>query len=211
MKTILFQGDSITNWFRDRSLGSDLGKGYPCFVAGRLGLDMPGEFQFLNRGVSGDRIVDIYARIKRDILNLKPDMLSILVGINDVWHELECSNGVDAKKFKKIYRMLLEEIMEALPDTKILLMEPFVLKGSATAANIDKFVAETATRAEAVRELALEFHLPFLPLQQGLNELVASMPEDYWLSDGVHPTVYFHQYIADKWILAFKEILLSNS
>jgi lysophospholipase L1-like esterase len=145
--------------------------------------------------------------MKRDILNLKPDMLSILIGINDVWHELEWHNGVDTKKFKKIYRMLLEEIQEALPDTKILLMEPFVLKGSATSAKIDQFVAETAAKAEAVRELAAELHLPFLPLQEDLNKLATRMPEDYWLLDGVHPAATFHQHIADKWICAFKEML----
>ena len=94
MKTILFQGDSITDAGRDRDDFYDLGKGYPVLVAGRLGLDAPGEFRFLNRGVSGDRIVDVYARMKRDILNLKPDVLTLLVGVNDVWHEFDQHNGV---------------------------------------------------------------------------------------------------------------------
>ena len=210
MKTILFQGDSITDAERGWENLADLGKGYPNLVAARLGLDEPGKYRFVNRGASGDRVVDIYARMKRDILNIKPDVLSILVGINDVWHELDFGNGVGANKYKKIYRMLIEEILEELPDIKIMLMEPFVLKGFATAPKIDWFLEETADRANAVRELAEEFHLPFITLQEELTNLTNIMPEDYWLSDGVHPTVNFHQYIADKWIRTFKEQILSE-
>lgn len=203
MKTILFQGDSITDTTRNRENDADLGRGYPLLVAGRMGLDAPGKYRFLNRGISGNRIVDIYARIKRDILNLRPDVVSILVGVNDVLHELEYSNGVSVQKFEKIYGMLLEEIRESLPNTKILLMEPFVLKGTVTACHYDWFTEEVGTRAKIVQELAEKFGLPFLPLQQDLNDLAKQMPENYWLSDGVHPTINFHQHIADKWIQTF--------
>lgn len=200
MKTILFQGDSITDVGRNREDFYDLGKGYPNFVAGRLGLEAPGAYTFLNRGISGDRVVDIYARMKTDILNLKPDYLSILVGVNDVWHELSRQNGVSAPKYEKIYRILLEEIRESLPDTKILLIEPFVLKGTATEANLGYFQEEVAARAAAVRKLAKEFDLPVLSLQADLDRLTKTVPASYWLADGVHPTVVFHQYIADKWL-----------
>jgi lysophospholipase L1-like esterase len=205
MKTILFQGDSITDAGRDRENFYDLGKGYPALVAGRLGLDTPGQYQFLNRGVSGDRIVDIYARMKKDILNLKPDYMSLLVGVNDVWHELDFGNGVDAQKYKKLYRTLLEEIREALPNTKIILLEPYVLTGCATDKYLDVFTAEVALRARAVRELAQEFHLPFIPLQKPLEELTQIAPADYWLADGVHPNIPFHQYIADQWLQVFRQ------
>lgn len=204
MQTILFQGDSITDAGRDRELFYDLGKGYPNLVAGRLGLDAPGQYRFLNRGVSGDRVVDIYARMKKDILNLKPDYMSLLVGVNDVWHELDFGNGVSGTKFKKVYRMLLEEIREALPDTKILLLEPYVLGGSATEKYLGLFAPEVAVRAQAVRELAEEFGLPLIPLQKPLEALTQLAPADYWLADGVHPNVPFHQYIADRWLEAFR-------
>lgn len=204
MKTIVFQGDSITDVGRNREDFYNLGQGYPNLVAGRLGLRYPGQYTFLNRGVSGDRVVDIYARIKRDILNLKPDFLSILVGVNDVWHELDAQNGVSTPKYQRVYRMLLEEIRDALPGTKLLLMEPFVLQGSATHQALDWFRQEVSARAQAVRELATEFDLPFLPLQDSLDTLCASAPESWWLVDGVHPTVYFHQFIADQWIKAFE-------
>lgn len=206
MKTILFQGDSITDVGRNREDFYDLGKGYPNFTAGRLGLENPGAYTFLNRGISGDRVVDIYARMKTDILNLKPDYLSILVGVNDVWHELSRQNGISAPKFERIYRMLLEEIREALPDTRILLIEPFVLKGTATEADLDYFRREVAARAAAVRRLAKEFDLPVLSLQEDLNALSQTAPEGFWLADGVHPAAAFHQYIADKWVEWFHNL-----
>ena len=205
MKTILFQGDSITDVGRIRQDPADLGAGYPRFVDGRLGLVAPGRYRVLNRGISGDRVVDIYARIKADILNLKPDYLSILVGVNDVWHELDDHNGVSAPKFRKIYGMLLEEIRQALPDTQILLLEPFVLRGTATAEHYPWFRQEVTARAAAVAELAREYGLPLLTLQADLDALEKTAPEGWWLYDGVHPTAHFHQYLADKWLALFRE------
>jgi len=87
-KIILFQGDSITDCGRSREDFSEIGKGYPMLVKAQLGFENPGEFEFQNRGISGNRIVDVYARIKSDIINLKPDYMSLLIGVNDVWHEL---------------------------------------------------------------------------------------------------------------------------
>ena len=82
---ILFQGDSITDVGRTRDNNDiAMGSGYPLLVKGALGLDNPGKMEFINRGISGNRIVDVYARIKRDIINLKPDVMSILIGVNDV-------------------------------------------------------------------------------------------------------------------------------
>lgn len=198
MKTIVFQGDSITDAGRDREDRNSLGYGYPLFAGCRIALEHPNEYQCLNRGVSGDRIVDVYARMKADIVNLKPDVVTILVGINDVWHELINGNGVSTEKYRKIYRMLLEELREALPDTRILLLEPFVLKGGATKEHWDYFRTEVPKRAAVVRELAEEFGLTFVPLQEDLNRFEKQAPEGYWLADGVHPTGAFHQYLADK-------------
>ena len=96
---ILFQGDSITDAGRARDNDKHLGLGYPRLVDSNLGFDAPGENEFINRGISGNRIVDLYARIKKDIINLAPDFMSILIGINDVWHECERNDGVDAEIF----------------------------------------------------------------------------------------------------------------
>lgn len=206
-KVIVFQGDSITDAARIRQDPYNMGQGYPTRVAGQMGLANPGTYQFYNRGVSGDRIVDIYARMKYDIINLKPDYLSILVGVNDVWHERDAANGVSAPKFKKVYGMLLEELKEALPDLKIMLLEPFVRPGEDTGKNYDWFRSEVALRGQAAKELAEEYGLAFMPLQADLDALAEKAPETYWLHDGVHPTIYFHQYIAQKWIETFEKEL----
>ena len=206
MKTILFQGDSITDAGRIREHAYNLGQGYPNFVAGRLGLQQPRAYEFINRGISGNRVVDLYARMKCDILNLRPDYMSILIGVNDVWHEKDVNNGVSAPKFKKVYSLLLEELKEALPDMKIMLIEPFVLSGPATESSIDWFRDEVGLRADAVKELATEYQLPLISLQADLDKLSELAPTTHWLEDGVHPTVYFHQYLADKWIETFKTI-----
>lgn len=206
MKTILFQGDSITDVKRLRDDPTNLGQGYANLVSGRLGLDHPGEYNFINRGIGGNRIVDIYARMKCDIINLRPDYMSLLIGVNDVWHEIRWENGVDALKFKKVYAMLLEELLEALPNLKIMLIQPFVLNGTATEYAIDRFREEVALRAQAVQELADQFRLPCIALQADLDRLCEQAPGDYWLRDGVHPNVFFHQFIADRWIETFRRM-----
>ncbi len=216
MKKILFMGDSITDCNRGKGPSEkdpllNLGNGYADFIAGRMGLDHPGEYEFVNRGISGDRIVDVYGRTKRDIISLKPDYMSILIGVNDVWHEVsDPANGVDGHKFLKVYDLLIEELKEELPEMKIMLMEPFVLEGPATAERIEWFEEEVAIRAQAVRELAAKYNLPLLPLQADLLELCEQAPETYWLADGVHPCAPFHQYIADKWIAAFEKYFLNK-
>ena len=103
-KRILFQGDSITDCGRARDSFYDLGNGYANLVKASLGTDHPAEYEFINRGVGGNRIVDLYARIKADFINLKPDYASIYIGVNDAWHEISSRNGVDTEKFEKIYR-----------------------------------------------------------------------------------------------------------
>ena len=113
MKRILFVGDSITDTGRVYENPTDMGKGYPLLVKAALGLDRP-ELDFFNRGINGNRIVDLYARIKKDIININPDVLSIYIGVNDVWHGIDWQNGVETDKFIKIYSMLIDEIKEAL-------------------------------------------------------------------------------------------------
>ena len=122
-KLILFQGDSITDCGRSREYDDMTGNGYPTMVKGEIGYKYPGKYSFVNKGISGNRIIDVYARINSDIINLKPDYMSLLIGVNDVWHELggRC-NGISAEKYEKIYSMLIEEIMGALPKIKIMIL-----------------------------------------------------------------------------------------
>ena len=205
---ILFQGDSITDVGRNTNNGSlnSIGQGYPCLIASRLGADAPQTYEFVNRGISGNRIVDVYARIKADCWNLNPDLLSVLIGVNDVWHEFGGKNGVDAKRFYNVYKMLVTDTMEKLPAIRMILMEPFVLKASATEGLWGEFRSETEKRAEAVKRIAEECGQTFLPLQAMFDEAAERAPASYWLGDGVHPTNAGHQLIADAWIKAFKAL-----
>lgn len=210
-KIILFQGDSITDCGRSREDFSEIGKGYPMLVKAQLGFENPGEFEFQNRGISGNRIVDVYARIKSDIINLKPDYMSLLIGVNDVWHELGGRyNGVSAEKFEKIYDMLIEEILKELPNIKIMILEPFVLEAEATAATEieperwEYFKKEVPLRAIAARRIAEKYNLSFIGLQDVFNEVCKQAPASYWLRDGVHPTPMGHWIIKNEWMKVFK-------
>lgn len=212
-KCILFQGDSITDCGRSRENDIATGTGYPTMVKGELGFECPAQYTFINRGISGNRIVDVYARIKADIINLQPDYMSLLIGVNDVWHELGGRhNGVDAEKFEKIYCMLIEEIKEALPNLKIMILEPFVLEASATAATEDEpnrwdyFRTEVPKRAAAARRVAEKYNLTFIPLQEKLDAACKKAEPSYWLIDGVHPTSMGHCLIKDEWLKAFKTL-----
>lgn len=203
---ILFQGDSITDCSRNRENLYDLGKGYALMVKGQLGLAYPGAHEYINKGISGNRIVDLYARIKCDLINLKPDLMSILIGVNDVWHECSCQNGIDADKFFKIYSMLIEEVKAAVPDIKIMILEPFCLKEAGNEAYYDVFRLEVEKRAAMARKLAQTYGLTFVELQAGLDELATKMPINDILGDGVHPTSIGHTYIKNEWIKAFEEM-----
>lgn len=200
---ILFLGDSITDVGRNREDPASLGSGYPLFISGRLAVRQPGEFTCRNTGISGDRSVDIYARIKKDCWNIQPDFISLLMGINDVWHEIGAHNGVGAERFYRMCRMLVEDTVERLPGVKILLMEPFVLPGSGTSGNWETFARELPLRVQAVKQVAGEMHTLYLPLQEMFERACEKQPPEYWLMDGVHPTAAGHQLIADAWLALF--------
>ncbi len=202
---ILFQGDSITDCGRDREKDVKTGIGYPTMVKGQLGYEEAAQqHTFINRGISGDRIVDVYARIKKDIINLKPDLMSLLIGINDVWHDAHDNpNGVSAEKFFKIYCMLIEEIKEELPDIKIMILEPFVLHGTATDDHWEFFDVETRKRAAMAKKVAEKYNLTWVPLQEGFDKLLEQAPAGYWLRDGVHPDAPGHDFIKRQWLNAY--------
>ncbi len=206
MKKILFQGDSITDAGRSRENDADRGIGYPTLVSAELGFLYPGEYEFVNRGISGNRSIDLLARIKRDIINLKPDIMSILIGVNDVGHEFMYEDGVDTEQFEKYYAMIIEEVTEALPDIKIMILEPFLLKASATEEDWDEFRYGVEKKAAAAKNIAERFGLKFIPLMRKFDDAAKTVAADYWLSDGLHPTAAGHELIAREWIKAFGEL-----
>lgn len=204
---ILFFGDSITDASRNRDADfkdSSYGFGYVRAVAGTLLSENPLKYEIYNRGISGNRITDLYSRIKIHCWNLEPDVLSILIGVNDIWHEFGSGrNGVDIKRFEKVYRMLLEDTREVLPNVKIILMEPFILEGTATQGQQDFFL-QVKDYAKIVKKLAGEYNAIFLPLQEKLDQAADKYGEASYLADGVHPTVAGAQLIADEWLKVFK-------
>jgi lysophospholipase L1-like esterase len=158
------------------------------------GTDAP---RFINRGISGNRIVDLDARIKSDIINLKPDLLSILIGVNDTWHEKTDRNGVDVAKYERVYRSVLQEVKEALPSVILVLCEPFVLQCGVVT---EEWVDEINQRRAVVAKLANEFGAVLVPFQSMFDEAVKQAPPAHWAPDGVHPTIAGHQLMAQCWM-----------
>ena len=211
MKTILMQGDSITDAGRNRTMEATpsnnhaLGNGYANLTAAALLEKYPEkDLQIYNRGISGHRVVDLYARWKVDTLNLQPDILSILIGVNDVWHERSYANGVEADRFEQIYDLLLDWTFKALPQVKVVLLEPFTM----LCGEVDEaFAADTAVRAAITRKLAAKYNTEFLPTQQILDEACKRAEPAYWAKDGVHPTPAGHALITEALVKKFELFL----
>lgn len=211
-KRILFQGDSITDFGRDRNNFYDVGKGYVNFVKASLGFDEPGKYEFINRGISGNRVVDLYARIKADFINLKPDYASIYIGVNDAWHEIASLNGVETQKFEKIYTMLIDEVKAACPEIKLMIIAPYVLEGTATCNTEDipdrlqRFRKDVAEKALVCKKIAQKYGLPLIELQPAFDKACKKAPAEYWAYDGVHPTPCGHEIIKRLWLETFEKI-----
>lgn len=207
-KTIVFQGDSITETgrsYQEQPANYGLGSGYVYMTMAYLRYREPEQdFQCFNRGVGCSRVVDLYARWKADALNLKPDILSILIGINEFWREIDLHDGVDRERYEMFYRMLLEWTRRELPQVKFVLMEPFVLL---TGAVTEQWLPEISARQKIVKELASEFDAVFIPLQSIFNEALNRVSDPaYWSRDGVHPTVPGHCLITEAWLKATEVI-----
>ena len=210
-KIVLFQGDSITDCGRSREDNNALGHGYASMAGGRVLYENAGEYTVYNKGISGNRIVDLYARIKSDVINLKPDYMSILIGVNDVWHEINWNNGVETAKFEKIYDMFIEEVKTELPNIKIVILEPYVVEGRATMNDeehpdrYERFRSGVDEKRAVAKKLAEKYNLKFIPLAQLFDEAEAKV-KGIWTTDGVHPTPAGHALIADAWMKVFNEL-----
>lgn len=207
MKTLLFQGDSITDANRNRDHDSHLGCGYAMLTGSQLMYDHPGELRCLNLGVSGDRITDVYARIKEDIINLKPDYMTFLIGFNDVSHELTMQCGLSTEKFEMIYCMMIDEIKAALPEIKIIILEPFVLKGPSTERLWEAFDREVKKNAAAAKRVAEKYGLPFVALQDKFDAACKLADNAWWSGDGVHPSFAGHQLITNELLPVLRSLL----
>ncbi len=200
--TILFQGDSITDAGRDRKANSandarGLGRGYPMLIAsGLLGDHPSSKLKIYNRGISGNKVPDLAARWQEDCLDLKPDLVSILIGVNDIWHKLNGKYEGTVADYESGLRELLTRTQEALPKTRIVICEPFVLRCGAVN---DKWFPEFDQRRVACLEVARRMTLEIVPFQQMFNDALADAPPQYWAGDGVHPTMAGHALMAKTW------------
>jgi lysophospholipase L1-like esterase len=199
---ILFQGDSITDVGRKRDAaeannGSALGGGYPFLLASAILRDNPTlGLSIYNRGISGNKVPDLKARWEADAIALKPDVLSILIGVNDIWHKLDGNFSGTVQSYETDYTELLRSTRAALPQTRIIVMEPFVLR---TGSVNERWFPEFDERRAVAKRVAKQAGATFVPLQDMFTDLARGSTPDYWLGDGVHPTLAGHQAITERW------------
>jgi len=202
--TLLFQGDSITDmkWGRNqKDRNHYLGHSYVYLIASRLHTDMPqAKLNFLNRGISGNTVGDLKARWQKDAIDLKPDVLSILVGVNDVGRAVRANKTVDVGAFEKDYRWLLEESRKANPDLKIILLEPFVLPVTRVKAAWQAWRGQIDQLRPIVAKLARDHKATLIKTQDIFDDAAKLVEPSHWIWDGVHPLPQGHELIARNWI-----------
>jgi len=199
---ILFQGDSITDCGRNResaepNAAGALGTGYPLLItAAVLAAHAARGFKFYNRGISGNKVPDLQQRWTTDAIDLKPDVLSILIGVNDFWHKLDHGYNGTVQDYEQQYAALLQTTRDALPHVHLIVLEPFVLRTGAVDA---RWFPEFDQRRAAAARVAARARATFVPLQTIFNQRTRTAPPEYWAADGVHPTPAGHAVIAEQW------------
>lgn len=195
---VLFTGDSITDCGRNREDAANLGAGYAMLAAGQLQSQIASpDLKIYNRGISGNRVYDLEARLEPDLLALKPTILSILIGINDTWRRFDSNQVSATADFKASYQRILARVKQDLPETQIILLEPFLLP---VPDDRKAWREDLDPKITAVRELAVEFGTEYIPFDGIFAEAATRAPANYWLPDGVHPSLAGHTLIADQWL-----------
>jgi lysophospholipase L1-like esterase len=197
---ILFQGDSITDEGRKKDIpeandSKALGRGYAAMISGQLLLAYNSmELKCYNRGTSGNKIPDLAARWAQDAVALKPDILSIMIGVNDLWHTFAFGSKYKATigDYETGYRALIERSQKEIPGVRIVICEPFTTRTS------DDFKPLAKFRAVSMK-LADDMKLTFVPFQSLFDEAVKAAPAEFWLWDGIHPSTAGHAIMARKW------------
>ncbi len=199
---VLFQGDSITDCGRDRASPSPnqagaLGTGYPLLIASaELAARPQREMKFFNRGISGNKVPDLEARWATDTVALKPDVLSILIGVNDYWHKRNGRYNGTVAEYEAGFRALLQATRQALPAVRLVVIEPFVLRCGAVDA---RWFPEFDERRAAAARVARSANATFVAMHDAFTELASRTSPEYWAADGVHPTPAGHGLIAERW------------
>ncbi|MDF2587684.1 MAG: family lipase [Anaerocolumna sp.] len=200
-QVVLFQGDSITDCGRDRNDIYSLSVGYPGVVAKMYDLLFPGNgVTFVNKGISGNRVKDLIERYDEDFKAVKPDFISILIGINDTWRRYDRFDPTSTEEFEKTYTDLLEKIKVDLPNCKIMILEPFVLN---SLPDRESWREDLDPKIKVVRNLAKKYADYYIPLDGIFAKIEV---EQYCCKqlaeDGVHPTPLGHGIIANEYLKA---------
>jgi lysophospholipase L1-like esterase len=205
---VLFQGDSITDWGRDhkKTKANDtgsLGNGYAMLTAAQLLLKNPDKnLQVFNKGVSGNKVYQLAERWDEDTLALKPNVLSIHVGVNDFWHTLSGGYQGTIDTYIADYHKLIDLTKKALPDIKLVICEPFAVKG--VKAVDDKWYPTFDLFRKAAHDIAAEYNAAFVPWQAVTDKALELAPATYWSLDGVHPALPGEALMAHAWMEAVK-------
>ena len=200
---LLFQGDSITDmkWGRnEKDRNHYLGHSYVYLIAARLGVDMPeAQLDFYNRGMSGHKVADLRGRWQKDAIDMRPDLLSILIGVNDVGRNLD---GVDVTKWEADYRYILDASRKANPELRLVLLDPFVLDSGrlANAESFRKWRDQVERLIPIVTQLAADYDAVHIRTQEVFDTAAKSVSPDHWIWDGVHPLPQGHELIARSWL-----------
>jgi len=202
--TILFQGDSITDAGRDRrredkanDVGA-LGRGYAFQTTARLLAEHPeAGLKIYNRGISGHKVFQLADRWDKDCIALKPDLVSILIGVNDIWHGLNGKYDGTVEVYERDYLALMERTRRELPQAALVVCEPFVLRCGAVN---DKWFPEFDGYRASAKKVAAKFDAVFVPFQSMFDEAVKKAPPNYWAGDGVHPTMAGANLMATTWL-----------
>ncbi|MBU1143541.1 MAG: SGNH/GDSL hydrolase family protein [Firmicutes bacterium] len=197
---ILFQGDSITDCNRLHT-NSGLGDGYVYLVSKELT-----ECEIINKGISGNRVSDLWKRWKKDTIQVNPDILTIFIGINDVWHKHAYGKRFSIEKFEETYRKLIDSSLENNPKLKIILMTPFYLPFGAYKKAWNK---EFDLIMNTCHQISLDYQLPLIHLHEAFQTVSMNVNQTELLYDGVHPTLLGHQLIRDEWLNLYNSIVKS--
>lgn len=205
-RVILFQGDSITDagWARDKgdqaNTQAALGNGYAWLAAAELLIDRPNDgLKIYNRGISGHKVFQLAERWQKDCLDLKPDVLSILIGVNDYWHTLGGKYQGTVEVYERDFRALVTRTRQALPKVNLIICEPFVLKCGAVN---DSWLPEFSRYQAAARRVAMAFQARFIPFQSIFDRAIQYAPPAHWAGDGVHPSSAGASLMAYHWLKA---------
>lgn len=201
--TILIQGDSITDAGRDKKKefpnnARSFGTGYALLAASNILNSMPeNDFTIYNRGISGNKVYQLDERWEKDCLELKPDVLSILIGVNDYWHKRNGKYDGTVEVYENDYRALLKRTLKALPNVKLVLCEPYYVLE--TRAVDETWVEPMKKYQAAAKRISDEFGTTWVPFQSVFNEAIKQAPGKYWTADGVHPSMAGAQLMAEAW------------